>query len=310
MSKPFEWYYFDLHSAQGYDLVFTLHSRPFMTLFNVAIFDIFLYKNNQLQQHIFFSRPLKALKQDKKPYEVYFDATNFILYKRDEIEVRASYGQTTLHLQFSGLLEPHKRLKQNLLPGNRTNEFFGWELRAPLCLGRANMRIATEQLRLTGQAYHDYNAGNISLKKKLLGWRWGKYYFEDALLIIGEIAARGGPVKKVSVLAQGKALKQSDEFELIRSADGITLNSDLKSFEISKTDQRQLDDIRFLSIEPPKILLFPAKIVELIFAFCLRFNRLTPFTKMLANVRYVRQRLLGQNKNEQHISIFQEEIFF
>lgn len=310
MKKSFEWYYFDLHSADGYDLVFTLHTLPFMTQFAVSIFDLFIYKDNHLLEHRFFTRPLHDLQRDKNSYEIYFDDKNFILYDKRTIRLSAAAPRISLELNFVNVLGDKAAFEHDLLDEENKAGSFVWKLHAPICEAHAEIHIENKQFRFKGQGYHDYNAGNIFLKRKLSGWRWSKFYYRDNLVIVGEIMPRTGKTKSILVLASKSALQWTDDIMISRNGDRFTLQSQVIRFVFEQEKYSRLDDIRFLSLKPPKILRIPAKIVEIMSALSLHFAFLKPLRKILTNARYVRRRLSGQIDNEKQTNVFQEEIFF
>ena len=310
MKKSFQWYYFDLHSEDGYDFVFTLHSRPFMTQFAVSIFDFFIYKDNRLLKHRFFSKPESSLQRNHNKYEVYFDEQNYILYDKRTIRVRAKNAHISLDLTLSNIAAGSEIPERNLLTGDSPSDFFVWKLIAPLCRARAAVNMDGQEFSLQGRGYHDYNAGNIILNRELRSWRWSKFYFPQKLVIIGEVVPREGKAGRILVVATQQGTQWSEDFRLSENRQRIKLQSRIVDFDFLRERFSQLDDIRFLLLNPPGIFAIPAKMFEMAIAIMLQFKFLNPLTKMLTNVRYVRQRLSGQNSAGKQVSVFQEEIFF
>ena len=122
MKNFFEWYYFDLHTEDGFDLIFTLHSRPFMSVFAVSIFDFFIYKDNELQEHRFFTLPSKNVQHSKDGSEIYYNENNYLSNDGLNIKVRAQSKDISLKLDFINLIKDTDPLIKNLLPEPITAE--------------------------------------------------------------------------------------------------------------------------------------------------------------------------------------------
>lgn len=310
MNNKFEWYYFDLHNDEGYDLVFTLHSRPFMTQFAVSIFDIFLYKDNALLEHRFFTIPAGCLKEDGSETPVWFDENNYITHKQKQIIARAKGADIYLELKFTKIYDYGDFFQYDLMSHKQQGQEFIWRLFAPLCRAKAKLSIGNKTYNMQGKGYHDYNAGNFFLKKELKGWRWSKIYDQEALFIVGEIIPRQAPSHKILVVPGKQKLHHSADFYFFADTKKLTIKSAMSNFEFILEKSRQIDDIRFLASQTSGSFLYPAKIYELITAFSLQYSVLKPLSNLLTNARYVRRRLQGKTAEGGDVNVFQEEIFF
>ena len=87
----FEWYYFDLHTHNGYDVVCTVHPKPFNSIFNISIFDVFVYKNNKVLFHHFFVKSADQKQNEEAPFVLKYDDNNYIKKTDDLIDIRRVY---------------------------------------------------------------------------------------------------------------------------------------------------------------------------------------------------------------------------
>ena len=310
MPKKFEWYYFDLHSEDGYDLVFTLHSRPFMTQFAVAIFDIFLYKDNALLEHRFFTLPAKDLREEKPEALLWFNDNNFIAHKQNVIKAIAAKDDIRLDMELIPVAGNPGAFRYDLLGAGHEKRKFIWRLFAPRCMARVKLSLGDKIYELQGQGYHDYNGGDVFLKKALKGWRWSKIYVEDKLFIIGEIMPRNASVHKILVVPDKNNLQHSADFYFSERAGKLILKSHIAGLDILIEKKFQIDNIRFLTLQPATLLQYPAMVYEILTAVSLQYGLLKPLSRLLTNARYVRRRLLGKSVEGVEVQVFQEEIFF
>lgn len=306
----FEWYYFDFHTDDGYDIVFTLHTRPFMSVFNVSIFDLFVYQGERRLLHHFFIRPQDQMSIGCNPFILRFDDHNYFIREQGCLELSVRDAQVALQVKIENLFPDRKPLEENLYPDTAQGKTFKWILYLPLGHAAGSFKSSSLQIPIEGQAYHDYNAGDINLKKELSGWYWGKFYRQDSLLILGEIITANRQKKSIFVNATPDIFEVDKEPRVIISGSDISLQSSSGSFSFSCEQDFLIDDIYFLVDTWSSSLLPFVKLREIAAALTLEKQLLRPLNRILTNGCYQRFRKTGRDEQGISITSFQERIFF
>ena len=312
--RVFEWFYIDVHQADGHDLVFSLHTRPFMSQFKICIFDVFVYFQNRPVFHRFFAFPQKKMiRKDSSTIEIN-DRQNLKLkigLERSSLEFASEEVQIRLELE-------SKKVKG--LPliidlfGKGTEKSFQWELFMPGAKAKGqivfgNENQSTEKLAISGTGYFDSNRGNINLKKELAYWLWAKIKFEDELWIAGKVKTLPGKFFNVLVKCTDQKVVVDEQAiidfkEQTLKIDSVSGNMDLKLNAV-----KVIDDLRFLVATWPKMFNFPMKIIEILAGIAVQKKSLTWLAGALTNGRYLRKRWLARTGKGDTVEIFGEEMF-
>ncbi len=307
MSDSFEWYYFDVHTDHGHDVVFTLHVKPFMSRFEISIFDFFVYKNNKRLIHHFFSRPQRELQRGQDNRILNYDDRNFLKKTDDTFVLQFTDESITFRLKLESLLPTDTPLEVPLLPGGKGNDSFMWIVYAPVCKASGSLVFKNEEIRLDGRGYHDYNGGSVNLKKTLKDWYWGKFFEVERLTILGQIVDRRGKQKNIIVTADENEIHLEQDIN-IKRASGVTTTG---NFSFTETAHWMLDDIRFFvsgSGAGGKQIF--SKMMELLLYLLSRIPGLSFLHRLLSNTRYRRFRVEGKRENGEPLVSFFEEIEF
>jgi len=200
---PFDWYYFDMSTPDGRDLVITYHVRPFTTAFDISIVDVFLYHNGRQVWHHFFPLPLRRL--HTTPTEVAWDKNNRIIFADDGVYFRAKNQEFAIDGHFQQPIVPEEVVELNLLAGSSEEKYFKWQLRLAKAPAHVKVRYNGKQYTFSGQGYHDRNFGNVFLGKEIASWRWGKFYLPDSMMILGEVVERQRGRNTIPVTLAGTA---------------------------------------------------------------------------------------------------------
>ncbi len=306
-SNSFEWYYFDIHSHNGYDVVFTLHVKPFMSSFEVSIFDFFIYRKNKLILHHFFSRKQEELQENSDGCILKFDADNYLKKEGSAFHIHIREKELDFNLLLNSILPNYKPIHVNILPEALEKEQFNWIVYAPLCNASGTMRYRNQTFSLEGKGYHDYNGGTINLKKELKGWYWGKFFEEDRLTILGQIIARNGNVKNVALTMDETHIELKEDIPINRSEDAIRAGA----FRFIPQKQWLLDDVHFLFLSAATpTALFINKIIEFSLYMVSRIPGIRLFHTWASNTRYRRFRAEGNGSSRSPVVSFSEEIVF
>ncbi len=311
MNPPsFEWYYIDAHCQDGYDIVFTLHTIPFMSVFEIAIWDLFVYKDNRLYMHHFFSHPRNRLQRQNKPLSMRFDDHNYLRHEDNNILLSFKEKDIELSLQLCQNSPISYSPLTNLLPEPAENTYFNWLIFTPLCKVEGQMRKDNEFIQLRGLGYHDYNVGNFFLKRELKQWQWIKLYFDDRLLIVGNIENRNGKSKLLSAIAADDVLHWATNTKIEKHQGATRYIIDNNEYVYKESKTYKIDDIRFLVCAPERKHSWPVKLRELSAYFSLINPLLKPLKSITTNVRYKRFRGEGNLNERTNCQTFHEEMYF
>ncbi|MGD9900324.1 MAG: hypothetical protein AB7T22_14465 [Calditrichaceae bacterium] len=308
-NSEFEWYYFDIHTQNGYDIVFTLHTKPFNTVFPVALFDLFIYKNNKSYAHKFFSKPVHMLRKNYDNYAVYYDQNNFIRNDGERIIVSAQDENMVLKIELNDPSLNRRGKEIELMPGGGNDTHFKWILYTPMCRAKAEFCCDDQQHFFEGRGYHDYNAGNFRMKDMLRQWYWGKFYLGDTTLIYGAIIGKNGEKRSICIQSDGREYHQDDQPEKSVGGGRIVIRCNQKEFVFTVDKSFMLENYPFYMFNLSAHFKWVGKIIEMIIYFISKKTVLKKFTFLLANVRYHRYRKYLKYNNAP-VDLFFEEIRF
>lgn len=302
----FQWYYFDLHSTDGYDLICTFHHVPFNSAFHISIVDIYLYKDENTELHHYFVLPQKNAVIEQRPFKLQFNTDNFILKDENKITVQARDKRVHLRLDFSNRIQGAPP-RASLLPAEYPSDGFYWKVFAPWCDGRAGLQFDGRNIELRGKGYHDFNGGNLNLKQILKYWYWGKYAFDGRLFIFGEITTRRHETRSIALLASDGTV-QMDENPTRTVKDGKEFyTTRMGEFSFQMGERRPVDAINFFMSTLNSV--FITKLLEIIFQFSARLPGLGKLHRYMENARYLRYRCKGTSGDGQPVTTFYEEMF-
>lgn len=314
-SNFFEWFYIDVHQSDGHDLVFSFHTHPFMSQFKIAIFDIFVYYQNQPVFHRFFVIPKSDIRRnDPNVIEV----KNSLKLKLEINDQQAIFEFAAKEVQIQLDLKHPKieGLPLNLeLFKEVSDKSFQWKLFMPLA--RASGKITYpeadgqtfNQMTIDGTGYLDSNSGNINLKKELAYWLWAKIKWQDELLIAGKVQDKTGKVSNILVKCSNEKIAVDDQAKIDFNEKDLSISSALGAFDFALNEVKIIDDLRFLVSTAPKIFSLQMKIIEVIAGLAVQKKSLKWLTPLLTNGRYLRKRWLATTKTGQEVEIFGEEMF-
>ncbi len=314
--KEFEWLYFDVHQPDGYDLVFSLHLKPFMSQFDVAIFDVFVYYRNRLRFHKFLifdfdsleiERQGRALKRIANSFfELECNAQNCKLSVRDEaLKIDLVMESQTSMSDVKELSFPVK---------GEALRTFRWLLYMPRAKASGRLRFREkkgdwQEIPINGRGYCDGNLGRFNLKEELNFWLWMKIYQNDTMWIAGKIFPRFEKAKHVVVRVRPDEIVHTFDARVALGKHELRLETPwgMQKFELQKSFL--LDDLRFLIPQWPKVLQPLEKVRELLAALTLDRQTLRPLRNALTNGKYERRRYLARYDHGNTVEIFGEEMF-
>ena len=314
-SESFEWLYFDVHQPDGYDLVFSFHTKPFMSHFNVGIFDVFIYRHKRRLVHKFLLMKGDQLQVAPNGDQIQYQSNATLFFERNQkyvkLSIRSDWLELNLFLKNDRPMQ--KPLDVHFPSRNKALQSFRWLLFMPQARASGQLRIKDEdeqwlEIVIDGNGYHDANQGELNLKKELKSWLWMKIYQQETLWIVGKIVPRNNEVKHILV----RVGPQQTEYIMQVN---IELNERSLQFECAwgkwvfyLKENYQLDDLRFLVPVWPAALVPLEKVREILAALTLERKALRPLRELLTNGKYRRRRWLAQDADGQNVEIFGEEM--
>ncbi|MGD9489559.1 MAG: hypothetical protein AB7W47_16185 [Calditrichaceae bacterium] len=308
-NSEFEWYYFDIHTQNGYDIIFTLHTKPFNTVFPVALFDLFIYKNNRPYLHKFFSKPIHLLRKNYDAFQVYYDQYNFIRNDGDRLIVSAQDENMVLKIELNDPSLNRRGKEIELMPDTEKNNHFKWILYSPLCRAKAEFCCDDQQHFFEGRGYHDYNAGNFRMNDMLKQWYWGKFYLGDSILIYGEIIGKSGEKRSICIHSDGREYHQDDHPEKKDNGRQIAIRGNQEEFLFTIDKSFLIENYPFYMFNLSPRFKWIGKTIEMILFFISNKMLLKKFVYLFANVRYNRYRKYLKYDSAP-VDLFFEEIKF
>ena len=286
----------------------TIHPKPFNSIFDISIFDVFLYKDNAPLLHHYFVKNRNQIQRNKGDFVFIYDQENYIKKTGDQIELAIKDDFIDVHLFLKDILG-EKHPKVNELIDKRNDESqFNWIVFAPYCEGKASIVWKDYKYDLKGNGYHDYNSGAANLKQIICKWYWGKYYFNDELLIYGEILAKNGKTRRIALWVNREGYAIDDNPELMENNQEFKFKVATKEIIFKMQPKKTIDSVVFYMSRLSGVTTF-VKISEALYYFSSRYS-LTLFTKLLGNTRYIRSRTIGKTLDNKTVSCFYEEMFF
>ncbi len=315
-AQTFEWLYWDVHQPDGYDLVFSLHVKPFMSHFAVSIFDVFVYQNNRLLLHKFLLFSPDKLQIEQNGNRIHHRDNPLFLLERNTrtLTLSARADWLTLDLEMttdtplSAPLDVHFPARSSAL------QTFRWLLFMPLAKASGTMQIQNkkgdwQKITLNGRAYHDANSGGFNLKKELKAWQWMKIYQNETLWIAGKIVPLHEQVNNVLLRVRMPRVDLTLQANIESDEHGLNIVSPLGDLHFDYIEHYKLDDLRFLVPVWPKPFESLEKIREILAAFTLDRKILAPLRNWLTNGKYRRRRWLARDAQNRNVEIFGEEMF-
>lgn len=307
MPKKFEWYYVDLHSDEGYDLVFKWHTAPFMSVFRNGILDCFLYLNGKKICHYAIVYPQERLVFRKEPLKLGYD--NFAEFNKmnSRYFLEIEHTHFKMELEFENLLPDKLYEVENLNPDPNDQDSFIWKLISPLSSGKARIAWMDNEWEVSGRVYFDYNAGDMFFKEKLKSWIWQKVYLGNQLFIGGQINSKNNWIRDLLIHIDSNGIKKINNGRLRMIDRNIYISGDEITSTLNLDEIKQIDNIRFFTGKEGNLL---NKVREAGSYFSGKLPTYLPLNLLLSNVHYKRYKGNGKDSSGGKIFSFREEINF
>lgn len=305
---PFEWFYFDLHSDDGLDLVCTVHPHPFNSVFNIALCDIYIYRGQDTILHHFFVIPPPETASAGPGHDLKLNDNNIINYKNDCISVRLKDDDLELTFDLKKGVPPKELRRHQLMPSEQSGSF-NWIVSAGSTGARASVTFKKQRWELSGTGYHDYNSGDVNLKKKLKYWLWAKLYTSDGLLVVGNIVDGKHNQRNIAFLQHGDDLIFDDLVEISDRGSEVVYRAFKKTFTFKRIQRELVDEAYFYMKRHDRAYYYTAG-REVISGLVRGQKKLNFLKRIVNNTHYRRLRISCEDTAGNTVSGFMEEMYF
>ncbi len=180
----FEWWYFDAHMDDGSTVVAIFFTKSYSNI-NVPL-------SPQVKLSITTPSGKTYLKLIDFPGNVYSSSNKQCDVKVDNNWIKGDLKHYTMHialddiaadLEFTRVVPSWRAGTGKCSFGTEKKDFFAWFV--PIPFGNVSGKVTYEgaEHMITGTGYHDHNWGNISLRKVIDHWYWGRLNIGDYKVI-------------------------------------------------------------------------------------------------------------------------------
>lgn len=309
-SAGFEWFYFDIHTPEGIDIVITHHVQPFSLALDVELLDVFLFENDRETTHQSNVYRRGAVVHGREPFAIR-TPDGAIEQLSDGYRLRhhvASYEYDLTLRQCAGHWAP---MPCSLLADSGSPESFTWVVWAPHCTCEGTFRVGGRVIEIRGLAYHDQNWGTVNLAQHFKSWRWGKYILDEGSMVYGDLRYRRSPARQLCVSAgRGGASCFDSTPSSMAVESGITVAGRNPIGSVAAEESRTVQEVQ-LFINPlpyPNGLLRRA--IDTVVIALRRRESLRPLHRHILNTSYRRYKHAFSYRGKRFPLSFHEEIIF
>jgi hypothetical protein len=193
--SPWEWWYFDLISDNGYSIV-NIWLMPVTPKERAPYGSVSLDISHPDGKHTMLEASL-----EKKDVSVSYDhcdvtaGRNYVRGEWPRFELHCQYDDVTLDVVFEsitqGVMEPPNGcfIGRDLPPATKT--YMGWVITMPRAKVTGTLTLGGKKIALSGLGYHDHQWGSVDLVKGLLMedghifdyWYWGRIHLPKHTLV-------------------------------------------------------------------------------------------------------------------------------
>jgi hypothetical protein len=222
----FEWWYFHFISETGYCFnlllhptdIFAVNRNPYMSVSLVTPDDRLHYFREDLPPTV-FDACVRGLDIDNEKLKVYEEA--------DRIRLEATFDQ----MRFRGTIAkdfPAYVPNGGVLFRNETHQNF-WFVQVPHGNFDLRCELSSEDLVLSGSAYHDHNWGNARIQEYFEGWTWSHLVWEGGFLLLYHVNTSDGSVIQRGLLGHEGKRHVLQDFEIKVPSKGQQRDIDIGS---------------------------------------------------------------------------------
>jgi len=303
-----QWYYFDAHTKDGYDLVVIMHNKPFMSWFPIVIFDVRLYHRNQIKFHYYLTFPQPEVRFGQKPFFIRCNPETHIQQTDDQFTIKMHDTNIHLELAFTNLFPDREVINKEMRFDIQST--FAWHIIAPLCSVDGTIRWQNEKIRIHGKGYHDSNSGSGPIRKLIKAWEWGKFYTEETLYIVSRILDTNMHKVYWALVCDKGGCEVNDSITVQDTSDVTELISPGAELHFVKQKQLLLGKIFFFVPSYQNSIQWVEKIREAVLAVIPEHGGFNRLRKGLANTEYERQKTYFTDEAGKPVESFWERMRF
>ena len=292
----YSWFYFDLISESGLQIVIVFYHRPFFLTYDISICDICIYDHFK-KNHFAFTDSIQQSIFKTKPVDLKISQSK-LFKKNNDYLLQIREADFQLELELHQRYSHWQPLSVPLYEDN--HDYFRWTVYAPDLRVQGTMKLNGCSTDLRGNGYLDYNEGNFPLNRTLKSWMWGRLLDGSKAILFGSLSFNNGKIYQPIFVVDDK------EYRFLNSDHPISLENYSLNFSNKILDQQlfsqkieQIDSIKFLISKFPTSWKIMRKIHEFIFYRLDNYRWGQKINAPFSNVQYYRYlaNIRDQHKN-------------
>lgn len=309
-SAGFEWFYFDIHTPEGIDIVITHHVQPFSLAMDIELLDVFLFENDREVTHQSTVYRRGAVVHGREPFSIR-SPDGAIEQVSDGYRLRYCGTSHEYDFRLRQCAESWTPLPCSLLADTRNPDSFMWVVWAPHCTCEGTFRVGDRVIEISGLAYHDQNWGTINLAQHFKSWRWGKYLLDDGIMVYGDLRYRRSPARQLCVSAgRGGACYFDSTPTPMAVESGIAVAGKNPLDSVAAGESRTVQEVHLFINPLPYPNGFLRRVTDGAIIALRRRKRLQPLYRRISNTRYRRYKHAFSFRGTCFPLSFHEEIVF
>lgn len=186
----FEWWYFDAHFDNGYQLVVVLHTALFNVTSRPAVIAIHLYGPDGWKAvEVAAFRPWEV-RGIMGRCDVRMGSSR-VWDAGDRYIVHLEQGRIRARLEYHREVAGSKIGTGILFADQVSGRSFHWVIPLPRASISGWLWVDGKRVAVKGTGYHDHNWGNLDIGEVFQRWVWGRVVADEYTLVFGELLGRG-----------------------------------------------------------------------------------------------------------------------
>jgi len=209
--KFFEWWYFDAHFDNGYQLAVALHTSLFNVISRPAVIAIHLYGPDGWKVVEVATFKPSEVRNAFGRCDVGLGSSR-VWDAGDHYGVYVEQGAIRVSLKYHREVEGLQIGTGVLYAAPASEQSFHWIIPLPRASVSGWLQVDGERMDVSGIGYHDHNWGNLDLGDIFQRWTWGRGVAGEYTLVFGDLLARGIDLRVIPfALWQGSELLLSTD---------------------------------------------------------------------------------------------------
>ncbi len=178
----FEWWYFDMHTEDGYTAVVAFRNRDYSKMHEPPVpqFTLLAVAPNGESRTIIKDCPGLKYEASKERCDVRIGPRVWAKGSGQEYHIHAEEGDAVVDLEFTGTVPGWRPGTGYYYYREDRSKYFGWLVPLPRAVVKGTIRIGDHVAKITnGLGYHDHNFGNTPIAGNIVFWHWGRPQTEE-----------------------------------------------------------------------------------------------------------------------------------